>query len=44
MQVQSTSTIPIFVSLSFIPLTNPSSIPTDYTAVSSYTTDSYLIS
>lgn len=44
MRVSSTTTIPASATIVLSPLTNPSTIVTDYTTVFSFTADSYLIS
>lgn len=43
MKVSSTSAIPLSTTIVLSPLTNPSTIVTDYTTVFSFTADSYLI-
>lgn len=44
LKVISTSTIPTFLSLTLSALTNPATIPTDYTWVTTYTTDNFKMS
>ncbi len=45
MKISSTSpSIPITSSITISGLTNPSTIPSDYTILTSYTNDNYLIS